>query len=155
MFVAARRVEPPQKLIEQQEGRPPTPGLESAVVRECKHHGQVVHYVCKAKTARNGIRFVCRRCAGENVLRRKQLVRRTLIDEAGGCCRVCGYDRYTGNLQFHHVDRASKSFPLGSQQGKSLAAFREEAKKCVLLCANCHGEVEAGLVPSPPLRSST
>jgi hypothetical protein len=24
------------------------------------------------------------------------------------------------------------------------------ADACVLLCANCHGEVEAGLVPSPP-----
>jgi hypothetical protein len=24
--------------------------------------------------------------------------------------------------------------------------MREEAKKCVLLCANCHAEVEAGIV---------
>jgi|tagenome__1003787_1003787.scaffolds.fasta_scaffold20886509_2 hypothetical protein len=35
-------------------------------------------------------------------------------------------------------------------KGKSLARFRDEARKCVLLCANCHGEVESGLVPSPP-----
>jgi cytochrome c553 len=34
--------------------------------------------------------------------------------------------------------------------GKSLAAYRAEAKKCVLVCANCHGEIEAGLIPSPP-----
>jgi cytochrome c553 len=34
--------------------------------------------------------------------------------------------------------------------GKSLAAFREEAKKCVLVCANCHGEIEAGQIQSPP-----
>jgi hypothetical protein len=34
--------------------------------------------------------------------------------------------------------------------GKSLAAYREEASKCVLLCSNCHGEVEAGLVRGPP-----
>lgn len=33
---------------------------------------------------------------------------------------------------------------------KKLAAYREEMRKCVLLCANCHGEVEAGLVASPP-----
>jgi hypothetical protein len=37
--------------------------------------------------------------------------------------------------------------------GKSLAAFREEAKKCVLVCANCHGEIEAGLIDCPPLGS--
>jgi len=33
--------------------------------------------------------------------------------------------------------------------GKSLAALRQEAKKCVLVCANCHGEIEAGLIESP------
>jgi hypothetical protein len=35
--------------------------------------------------------------------------------------------------------------------GRSLEAYREEAKKCVLLCANCHGEVEFGLRPCPPV----
>jgi hypothetical protein len=34
--------------------------------------------------------------------------------------------------------------------GRSIAAFREEAKKCVLVCANCHGEIEVGLIKSPP-----
>ena len=32
----------------------------------------------------------------------------------------------------------------------SLAAYREELQKCVLVCANCHGEIEAGLLVSPP-----
>ncbi len=35
--------------------------------------------------------------------------------------------------------------------GKSIAALREEAKKCVLVCANCHGEIEAGMIESPPV----
>ncbi|MGZ5311476.1 MAG: hypothetical protein ACXWZK_07080 [Solirubrobacterales bacterium] len=34
--------------------------------------------------------------------------------------------------------------------GKSVATFRAEAKKCILVCANCHGEIEAGLIESPP-----
>jgi len=38
-------------------------------------------------------------------------------------------------------------------RGKSLKAYREEATKCVLVCANCHGEIEAGLIPSPPARA--
>ena len=33
--------------------------------------------------------------------------------------------------------------------GKSLAAFQAEAKKCVLVCANCHGEIESGLATCP------
>jgi hypothetical protein len=34
---------------------------------------------------------------------------------------------------------------MSTATGKSLAAYREEAKKCKLVCANCHGEIEAGL----------
>jgi hypothetical protein len=47
------------------------------------------------------------------------------------------------------VDPSAKAFSMNMGVGKSLAAFREEAKKCVLVCANCHGEIEAGLIESP------
>lgn len=82
--------------------------------------------------------------------RRKQRVKAILVEEAGGCCAVCGYDRCIINLVFHHVDPSQKSFALSMNTTKSLAAYREEMKKCVLLCANCHGEIEAGLIASPP-----
>lgn len=72
-----------------------------------------------------------------------------LLDEAGGCCALCGYDRCTASLHFHHVDPSTKEFPVNMKGGRSLAAYREEAKKCVLLCANCHNEVEFGLAESP------
>ncbi len=29
---------------------------------------------------------------------------------------------------------------------RSLSAARREARKCILLCANCHAEVEGGLI---------
>ena len=66
---------------------------------------------------------------------------------------LCGYDRCDAALQFHHVDRATKRFAL-SREGvtRSLAKAREEAAKCVLLCANCHAEVEGGFAQLP-LRS--
>ena len=78
--------------------------------------------------------------------RRQQTIKRTLVADAGGCCSVCGYDRCIANLQFHHIDPATKSFAMSMATGKSLAAYREEARKCLLVCANCHGEIEAGLV---------
>ena len=65
-------------------------------------------------------------------------------------CAVCGYDRCVINLHFHHVDPSQKSFPMTMALGKSIATFRAEASKCVLVCANCHGEIEAGVIGSPP-----
>ncbi len=67
--------------------------------------------------------------------------------EAGGGCSICGYDRCAGALHFHHLDPATKRFAVGGQGlTRSRASLREEAAKCVLLCSNCHAEVEAGLV---------
>ena len=49
-------------------------------------------------------------------------------------------------LEFHHVNPSSKSFAIApGGVTRSLDAARSEAAKCVLLCANCHAEVEAGL----------
>ena len=75
-------------------------------------------------------------------------MKRILVEEAGGCCAVCGYDRCIINLVFHHLDPDQKSFGVSSCT-KALASLREEVKKCILVCANCHGELEAGLIDSP------
>jgi hypothetical protein len=73
-----------------------------------------------------------------------------LVAEAGGKCEICGYDRLSRALQFHHVDPRSKEFSLsGSALTYSLARLRREARKCALLCGNCHVEVEDGLVDLP------
>jgi hypothetical protein len=82
--------------------------------------------------------------------RRRRKVKEILVADAGGRCTVCGYDHHVGVLQFHHRDPAQKRFSL-SEAGlaRSLERAREEARKCVLLCANCHTELEAGLISIP------
>ena len=54
-------------------------------------------------------------------------------------------------LQFHHIDPRDEGFAL-SREGvtRSLARARTEAAKCVLLCANCHAEVEGGFDRASP-----
>ena len=83
----------------------------------------------------------------DHVSARRRRMKETLVAEAGGACRICGYDRCLRAMQFHHLDPATKCFAV-SQNGVTLAlaAARAEASKCVLLCANCHAEVESGLV---------
>ena len=59
-------------------------------------------------------------------------------------------DRCQQVLEFHHLDPSTKKFQLGhSGRTRSLARARAEARKCVLLCANCHREVEAGITAVP------
>ena len=90
--------------------------------------------------------FRCRQCRMDAVDRRRREIKRTLVAEAGGACTICGYDRSVKALQFHHLDPAEKSFSLAAGGlTRSLQRARDEAAKCVLLCANCHAEVECGL----------
>ena len=111
-----------------------------AALLTCERHGQVTFH-------RRGERYRCGRCASEAVARRRRRVKRILVQEAGGRCCVCGYDRYLGALEFHHLDPRSKAFSLSAAGvTRSLAKARVEAAKCVLLCANCHAEVEGGIV---------
>jgi hypothetical protein len=117
-------------------------------IKHCERHGltEFAHY----SSGNGDYRWRCRRCVGEAVTRRKQKLKRMLVEEAGGCCAVCGYNRCIVCLTFHHVNPAQKSFSINMGMGKSIATFRAEAKKCVLVCANCHGEIEAGVIKSPP-----
>ncbi|HWK26244.1 MAG TPA: helix-turn-helix domain-containing protein [Solirubrobacter sp.] len=115
------------------------------ILRECAVHG----WGAFVRVGAPG-RYRCARCNTEAVSERRRRVKEILVAEAGGCCVTCGFDAYVGALQFHHRDPATKSFEV-SRQGitRSLAKLRLEARKCVLLCANCHAMVEAGLLALP------
>ena len=98
----------------------------------------------------DGRAYRCVKCRADRVTAQRRRVKLALIAEAGGRCRLCGYDRFSGALHFHHLDPGTKAFGL-SRQGvyRSLARARAEAEKCALLCANCHAEVEGGFAILP------
>ena len=91
-----------------------------------------------------------KRCRAERVSEHRRKLEVLLVAEAGGRCVVCGYDRYVGALEFHHLDPTQKRLTL-SRNGVTLSldAVRAEAAKCVLVCSNCHAEVEAGVTSVP------
>jgi transposase-like protein len=92
----------------------------------------------------------CLLCRRARVSARRRRIKQILVDEAGGACRLCGYDRAPQALHFHHIDPEQKSFSMALRGvARSLKRCRAEARKCVLLCANCHAEVEAGLARLP------
>jgi transposase-like protein len=115
------------------------------LMRECTKHGWTWFRRIGAST-----RYRCARCAVETVSDRRRRMKRILVDEAGGRCVACGYDACLGVLQFHHLDRTTKRFHLGREGvTRSLDRARAEARKCLLLCANCHAEVELGFRELP------
>jgi transposase len=113
--------------------------LSQAVI-VCPRHGAVEHI----REARGYYR--CRQCRIEAVVRRRRRVKQTLVAEAGGHCQLCHYSRCLAALEFHHLDPSAKAFAVSRRGAHSIVRLRTEARKCVLLCSNCHAEVEAGMV---------
>ena len=55
-------------------------------------------------------------------------------------CVKCGDDRLF-IIDFHHIEPSEKSFNIYRKSAKAnFSIIEEEAKKCVCLCRNCHGE---------------
>lgn len=106
---------------------------------KCRHHGLTAHAV-----GANGY-YRCKRCRAGRVAEWRRRTKRRLVDEHGGECQLCGYKRFEGALQFHHLDPTQKRFGLAVRGlTRSIDELRAEASKCVLLCSNCHAEVEGG-----------
>jgi 5-methylcytosine-specific restriction endonuclease McrA len=118
--------------------------MEPEVLRTCRTHG-VTPFVLEGRGY-----YRCKACRRQRVMDWRRRAKLRLVAEAGGRCALCGYDRYTGALHFHHVDPSEKSFGL-SVRGvtRSIERLRAEAEKCVLLCSNCHAEVQWGIVELP------
>jgi transposase len=113
-------------------------GLTEALL-DCPRHGLGSH----VRDTRGYFR--CRRCRQEAVVRRRRRVKEILVEEAGGRCRLCGYDRCVAALEFHHLDPAAKEFGVAQNgMARSIERLRAEVRKCLLLCSNCHSEVESG-----------
>jgi len=71
------------------------------------------------------------------------------IKLSNGCC-ICGYKKCARALDFHHLNKLTKEFNIaGGLHRRSSKAIIEEIKKCVVVCSNCHREVEDNLVQIP------
>ena len=92
---------------------------------------------------------VCSDCHNEYVLgsgkNKKQKARQYL----GGCCKICGFDKYSCSLDIHHLDPTVKDSNFKSMRGWSWERILQEIETCILLCKNCHAAVHSGLIEVP------
>jgi 5-methylcytosine-specific restriction endonuclease McrA len=87
-------------------------------------------------------------CNTERVANHRIKKKKILIEEMGGSCIICGYKKYIGSLHFHHINPSDKKSNLSRMNlALNIDKLREEAKKCILVCSNCHSEIHAGYYP--------
>lgn len=62
-------------------------------------------------------------------------------------CVVCGYNKCTQSLDFHHLNKNDKDFEVSRLVNRcNWDKLLKEIDKCVVVCRNCHGEIHSGLI---------
>ena len=78
---------------------------------------------------------------------RRKSRKQWLINLIGGKCQICGYDKCSRNLAFHHLN--DKLFALTEcNLQRDFQYVINEVIKCILVCHNCHGEIHDDMVSS-------
>lgn len=75
----------------------------------------------------------------------RKLRKLAILHGFGGKCQCCGYKKCVRALEFHHLDCESKDFSISTTINKSWNEIKNELKKCICVCANCHREIHDNL----------
>ena len=85
---------------------------------------------------------------------RRYKIKSFLVNYKGGKCCVCGYDKYIGALDFHHINPNTKDFNISANTSyQNLEILKKEVDKCILVCSNCHREIHAGLIDTKTINN--
>lgn len=87
----------------------------------------------------------------ERVKSYRQRMKEKLVNYKGGKCQLCGYDKCITSLEFHHLNPNEKDFGISTYSNLKWETIISEVNKCIMVCANCHREIHAGLRDVSPL----
>lgn len=85
----------------------------------------------------------------QDVKNSRERLKERIIYVMGSKCQCCGYNKCQSALELHHINPQEKEFTISANTNRSWQSIVQEIKKCTLVCANCHREIEAGLIESP------
>lgn len=60
-------------------------------------------------------------------------------------CQICGYDKYGGSMDYHHIDPNKKKRRVAPDNYLTKKG-KDEIAKCILVCKNCHYEIHGGVI---------
>lgn len=64
-------------------------------------------------------------------------------------CQICGYKKCPDALDFHHTLEENKIIAVNRLRDGNWDRFLLEAKKCIVVCRNCHAEIHFNKRNSP------
>jgi hypothetical protein len=76
-------------------------------------------------------------------IERQRRLKQQAVEYKGGRCVKCGYCRYVGALEFHHLDPSGKDVTISHLGHTTFRKITAELDKCILVCANCHREIHS------------
>lgn len=80
------------------------------------------------------------------IAQRRKDNRDYFINLFGGKCSICGYNRCSAALDFHHINPDEKEIDISIILGRRKENALKEFQKCKLVCSNCHREIHVGLI---------
>ena len=109
--------------------------------------------ICEKTLRGRQSKYCSRRCKNADTNRRHQSYlaqqkrgrerKAHLVHMKGGECQYCAYRLNLAALEFHHLSADEKDFQLDlrSLSNRSWSRILSEARKCILVCSNCHREL--------------
>lgn len=107
---------------------------------KCEKEKPVTDFYSKGYKRKESTHSYCKDCFNKYTTERFIDKKKAAIEYLGGCCTHCGYNKYYGALQFHHLDPLEKDMDWKKTRTYKDSRIKEELDKCILLCANCHAE---------------
>jgi hypothetical protein len=89
---------------------------------------------------------ICGKCHNQYTLKKGQEKRKYAIGKLGGKCCKCGYSKYIGAIDIHHIDTSKKDEKFSQLRGWSYKRIDKEIENCVAVCKVCHAEIHANLL---------
>src|SRR5947209_2728660 len=98
---------------------------------DCQRHGST-EFVLEGRSY-----YRCKRCRSEAVSEHRRRVKSTLVEEAGGCCALCGYSRSARALAHRSAARSSSGGRTVARAGaRSRSPTRRPSWRCAAATAS-------------------
>lgn len=136
--------------------------MKTKVCYKCKKVKSLNEFY-KNKQKRDGLQSCCKECAYRDVKiwqqKNKEKLKKYHRDyrkknrewadniKIGLGCQICGYNKCSKALVFHHRNSKEKELDITFMINNSMNKQKilKEIKKCQILCENCHRELHWGI----------